>query len=80
MLNKVASVDKDLEKEYLANNYSDVQMPGDEMRKLKGLYKKIVEKEKKEEFKRKLISRETEEAKVALNCSYELIYPHTTYQ
>ena len=63
MLNKVAQVDKELEAEYNTNNYGDRPMPGDEMRKLKGLYKKIVEKEKKDEFRSKLLKRESEEEK-----------------
>lgn len=38
-------------------------MPGDEYRKLKGLYKKILAKEKEENLRAKMLSREINEAK-----------------
>jgi len=81
MVDKVAHIDPSFKKAMIDEfgNPNDKPMPGDEFRRLKMLYKKLLEKERRDTRRKNFIERQEEEKKI-LNTGYKLIYPLLTYE
>jgi len=81
MVDKVAHIDPSFKKAMIDEfgNPNDKPMPGDEFRRLKMLYKKLLEKERRDTRRKNFIERQEEEKKIP-NTGYKLIYPLLTYE
>ena len=93
MIEKITNFDPNLVKEFTLQNGED-NMPGNEYRRLKMLYRKILEQERIRDILEKQFTREIEEAKmIQYNeviktqkrrrdepVEYQLIYPYISYK